>query len=123
MEIEALVKAGKMQRIKSAAVLKSNKSAPATGLKRSRTVSVNCGVLSVSHLIDTEDFTFWLAADAHLTLHAGDFHMAATHCVLITVYTIASIMRSRVTSTWVFHNCKICHRLENDSVDMKYAWW
>lgn len=45
MEIEALVKAGKMQRIKSAAVLKTYKSAPGAGVKRSRTASVNCGAL------------------------------------------------------------------------------
>lgn len=43
MEIQALVKAGKMQRIKSTAVLKSGKSALSPGLARSRTVSVNCG--------------------------------------------------------------------------------
>jgi hypothetical protein len=49
MEIQSLVKAGKMQRIKSTAMLKTAKSAtPAPGLLRSRTVSVNCGASACS---------------------------------------------------------------------------
>lgn len=43
METEALVKAGKLQCIKSTAILKSARSASTNGLKRSRTISVNCG--------------------------------------------------------------------------------
>ncbi|BDA43574.1 Phospholipid-transporting ATPase 3 [Coccomyxa sp. Obi] len=43
MEIQELVKAGKIQRIKSTAVLKSSKPSLTPGLQRSRTVSVNCG--------------------------------------------------------------------------------
>lgn len=47
METQALVKAGKIQRIKSTAVLKSSKPPLSPGLKRSRTVSVNCGAPTI----------------------------------------------------------------------------
>lgn len=46
MEIQALVKAGKVQRIKSTAALKTSNPPLSPGLKRCRTVSVNCGALT-----------------------------------------------------------------------------